>query len=77
MLIPFVALGIVLSLAGLILGEVVVPVTSKKLHHLKNRITKKDRGYAFKEGTLYLRGKDGSIDCASGSFSPKRTSPRR
>jgi len=70
-LIPFVALGIVLSLAGLILGEVVVPVTSKKLHHLKNRITKKDRGYAFKEGTLYLRGKDGSI-VRIGLFLPEK-----
>lgn len=58
---PFIAIGIILTLLGFLLGEVIVPVTSKKLHSVKNRIVKKDKGFTFKEGTLYMRGKDGSI----------------
>lgn len=58
---PFIAIGIILTLLGFILGEIIVPAASKKLHAIKNRIIKKDKGAAFKEGTLYMRGKDGSI----------------
>lgn len=61
MLSPFVAIGVILTLFAFILGEIIVPVTSKKIHAIKNKITKKEKGVTFKEGTLYMRGKDGSI----------------
>ncbi|BCB95228.1 permease YjgP/YjgQ family protein [Dissulfurispira thermophila] len=60
-LIPFVIIGIILTSFAFLLGEIIVPTTSKKLHSIKNKIIKKERGLAFKEGTLYIRGKDGSI----------------
>lgn len=60
-LIPFVVLGVILTLFAFVLGEIIVPAASKKLHSIKNKITKKEKGLAFKEGTIYMRGKDGSI----------------
>lgn len=58
---PFVVLGVLLTLFGFVLGEVVVPHTSKKLRSLANQIMKKETKVSFREGTLYLRGKDGSV----------------
>jgi len=58
---PFVWLGIMLILLGFVLGEVIVPATSKKVHSIKNQITHKGKRATFKEGTLYMRAKDGSI----------------
>ncbi|MCL4491041.1 MAG: LptF/LptG family permease [Nitrospirae bacterium] len=60
-LMPFVAIGVILTLFGFALGELVVPVTSKKIRSIKSRITQKKKEITFKEGTLYMRGKDGSI----------------
>ena len=60
-LFPFVIIGLVLTLVGFTLGELIVPATSKKIRIIKNRIIKKTKGVTFKEGTLYMRGKDGSI----------------
>lgn len=60
-LVPFVAMGAALALFAFILSEAIVPVASKKIHTIKNRIIKKEKGITFKEGTLYMRGKDGSI----------------
>ncbi len=58
---PFIVIGIILTLLGFFLGEVMVPYTSKKLYEIKNKIIKKKKGISFKEGMLYMRGKDGSI----------------
>ncbi len=58
---PFIAIGVILTLFGFVLGEIIVPTTSKRLHAIKNKITKKEKGVTFKEGALYMRGKDGSI----------------
>ena len=59
---PFVVLGVLLTLAGFILGEFVVPVTAKKVRSTASEITGRGKKMAFfKEGTLYIRGKDGSI----------------
>ncbi len=58
---PFLALGVLLTLISFLLGEVIVPDTSKRLRAISNQITKKERKVTFKEGTLYIRGKDGSI----------------
>lgn len=60
-LIPFVAMGVIFTFFAFVLGEVIVPTTSKRLHAIKNKIIKKEKGVTFKEGTLYMRGKDGSI----------------
>lgn len=58
---PFLLLGVLLTLFSFLLGEVIVPDTSKRLRAISNQITKKERKVSFKEGTLYVRGKDGSI----------------
>ena len=58
---PFIAIGVILTLFGFVLGEIIVPTTSKKLHAIKNKIIKKEKGVTFKEGTLYMKGNDGSI----------------
>lgn len=58
---PFIGIGIILTLFDFALGEIIVPATSKKLHEIKNKITRKEKGISFKEGVLYMRGKDGSI----------------
>ncbi|MBZ0157477.1 MAG: LptF/LptG family permease [Alphaproteobacteria bacterium] len=60
-LMPFVSLGVLLTLTGFLLGEVVIPATSKKIREVKGRITKSKKGVTFKEGTLYMRARDGSI----------------
>ncbi len=58
---PFVTIGILLTLFGFVIGEVVVPAASKKARDTRSKITKKEKGITFKEGTLYMRGRDGSI----------------
>ncbi|HMK60725.1 MAG TPA: LptF/LptG family permease [Dissulfurispiraceae bacterium] len=62
MLTPFVALGVLLTLTGFILGEFVVPVTAKKVRATAAEITGRSKKTAFfREGSLYIRGKDGSV----------------
>ena len=58
---PFIGIGIILTLLGFVLGEVIVPAASKKLYETKNKIIKKGKGISFKKGVLYMKGKDGSI----------------
>ena len=61
-LVPFIIIGVLLTLTGFVLGEFIVPVTAKKVRSLASEITGKGKRMAFfKEGTLYMRGKDGSI----------------
>lgn len=60
-LMPFVGLGVLLTLTGFLLGEAVIPAASKEVRKVKNRITKSKKGVSFKEGTLYMRARDGSI----------------
>jgi lipopolysaccharide export system permease protein len=54
---PFVALGLLLSVLGFVVGEFVVPDFSEKA----NELTKKEEKFSFREGTLWLRGKDGAF----------------
>jgi len=62
LLAPFVALGTLLMLFGFVLGEFIVPATAFKVREIANDITQKGASKTlFKEGTLYMRGKDGSI----------------
>jgi|WetSurMetagenome_2_1015567.scaffolds.fasta_scaffold00703_16 lipopolysaccharide export system permease protein len=59
---PFIAIGLLLTLFCFVLGEFVVPVTAYKVREVANEITHKGSNKTlFKEGTLYMRGKDGSI----------------
>jgi lipopolysaccharide export system permease protein len=60
-LMPFVYIGVIITLFGFALGEAIVPAASKKIHSIKNKIIKKEKGATFKEGTLYMRATDGSI----------------
>jgi len=61
LLTPFVAMGVALTAFGFVLGEFIVPGASKSVHDISNTITKKEKRDVFKEGALYMRGKDGSI----------------
>lgn len=61
MLAPFFAIGIMLTFFAFVFGEIIVPMSAKKNHAIKNFIEKKEKDIAFKEGTLYVKGKDNSI----------------
>lgn len=61
MLAPFLAIGIILTLFAFVLSEIIVPMSAKKNHEIKNVIEKKEKDITFKEGTLYVKGKDRSI----------------
>jgi lipopolysaccharide export system permease protein len=60
---PFIIIGILLMLFGFVLGEFIVPVTAFKVREVAGEITGKgsNKVALFKEGSLYMRGKDGSI----------------
>ena len=57
---PFIIIGILLSLFGFIIGEFVVPDFSWRSHELKNALSKKDENLTYRDGTLWMRGTDGS-----------------
>lgn len=58
---PFLIIGFIMSLCGFFLNEVVVPTLSKEIHSIKKHLTKKGSTIAFKEGTVFMKGKDGSV----------------
>lgn len=60
-LLPFLGIGLALTLIGFMLEEVVIPATAKRIRSIRNQITDKKKDVSFREGTLYMRGKDGSI----------------
>ncbi len=60
-LLPFLGIGLALTLLGFVLEEVVIPATSKRIRSIRNQITGKKKEVTYKDGTLYMRGKDGSI----------------
>lgn len=58
-LIPFLYLGLLLSITSFLMGETVVPDFSKRANKLRASFTKKKRDiYAFKDGAAWLRVKD-------------------
>jgi lipopolysaccharide export system permease protein len=62
LLAPFVVIGVLLTFSGFVLGEFIVPATAYKVREVANDIIQKGSSKTlFKEGTLYMRGKDGSI----------------
>lgn len=60
-LFPFFVCGVILTLLGFLLSEVISPKCAKKLHSIRNQITNKAKTHSFREGSVYMRGKDGSI----------------
>jgi lipopolysaccharide export system permease protein len=59
LLVPFVVAGFLLSIFAFFLGEFVAPGFSRTAHELKDTLSRKEKA-SFQEGTLWLRGKDGS-----------------
>lgn len=57
LLMPFVYSGILLSIAGFLIGEFVVPDFSRKAHKLKDALIKKEEVFTLKDGTMWLRSK--------------------
>lgn len=58
---PFLIIGVLLSLFGFFLSEIIIPVLSKELHSIKNQLSKKGANIAFREGTVFMKGKDNSV----------------
>jgi lipopolysaccharide export system permease protein len=58
---PFVFLGMLFSFFGFFIGEVVVPDFSERARELKNSLKKKQEEFKFKEGTLWMRAKEGAL----------------
>jgi len=58
---PFVVLGIMFSLAAFLIGEFVVPDFAERSLQIRSELMNKDDKLTFKEGTLWLRGADGSF----------------
>jgi lipopolysaccharide export system permease protein len=57
LLMPFIYLGVILSMAGFMIGEFVVPDFAKRAHDLRDSLSKKENLLTFKEGTVWLRAK--------------------
>jgi lipopolysaccharide export system permease protein len=57
---PFLVCGILFSVLAFLIGEIVVPDLSRISHELKITLSKKEKKPIFQEGTLWLRGSDGS-----------------
>lgn len=58
---PFLIIGALLSLLGFFISEIVIPVLSKEIYSIKNQLTKKTANIAFREGTVFMKAKDGSV----------------
>lgn len=59
LLMPFLYLGLFLTITAFLMNESVVPDFSKKANKLRSSFTKNKREiYAFKEGSAWLRAKD-------------------
>lgn len=61
LLLPFLAVGAVLSLSGFVLEELVVPLTSKAARELRGSMSGKSTPSTYQGGIMWLRAKDGSL----------------
>jgi lipopolysaccharide export system permease protein len=61
LLMPFVFSGVLLSVAGFLMGEFIAPDFSTKARSLRDTLSKKDNVLAFKEGTVWLRARDAIV----------------
>ncbi|MCL5022109.1 MAG: LptF/LptG family permease [Nitrospirae bacterium] len=71
LLMPFVFSGIVLSLAGFLLSEFVVPDFSGRAHKLRDSLAGKQNILSFKEGTVWLKAKGAIVKI--GLFLPDKS----
>ncbi|MEW6110203.1 MAG: LptF/LptG family permease [Nitrospirota bacterium] len=60
LLYPFLGVSILLSIFAFITGEIIIPDFSKKAFELKNAVGGKSRSFAFSDGSMWLKSKDGS-----------------
>lgn len=58
---PFIVMGLFFSLFVFVVGEVVVPDFSERSLEFKKKFMNKGDKLTFKEGTIWLRGTDGSL----------------
>jgi lipopolysaccharide export system permease protein len=58
---PFITLGLGASIFAFVVGEIVVPDFSKRANELRYILKKEQQKIAFQEGSLWIRGEDGSI----------------
>ena len=61
LLMPFVFSGLLLSIAGFLISEFVVPDFSRKAHLLRDSLSKTENILAVKGGTLWLRARDAIV----------------
>jgi len=57
LLMPFVYSGVLLSIAGFLISEFVVPDFSRKVHLLRDTLSNRENVLTSKEGTVWLRAK--------------------
>ncbi len=57
LLMPFVYCGVLLSMAGFLIGEFVVPDFLRRAHLLKDTLAGKENVLTFKEGSVWMRAK--------------------
>lgn len=58
---PFLIIGVIMSICGFFLSEIAVPTLSKEIHLIRKQLTKKGSAITFREGTVFMKGKDGSV----------------
>jgi len=58
---PFLVIGMIMSVFSFVIGEIVVPNFSERSKELKNLLMKKDQRLSFREGTIWMRGTNGSF----------------
>lgn len=61
LLLPFVIMGILLSISGFFIGEFIMPNFLDRATEVKDTIQQKKKKHAYQEGTLWLRATDGSL----------------
>ncbi|MEW6054359.1 MAG: LPS export ABC transporter permease LptG [Nitrospirota bacterium] len=58
---PFIVIGLLMSLCGFLIGEVIIPYFSERSLEFRMTYMKKDDKVSFKEGTLWLRDTGGRL----------------
>jgi lipopolysaccharide export system permease protein len=58
---PFLILGVLFSLLGFVIGEIIVPDFAGRTVELKKAILRTGEKLAFQKGALWVRGTDGSL----------------
>jgi len=58
---PFMVVGLLVSGSGFVIGEIVIPDFSERSNDLKNALMQRGEKLSFREGTIWMRGTDGSF----------------